>query len=211
MDRYEIGDEGGDAFEPGSGGAVLKNLLGVTDAEQMGRIESAALFEAIAWSDEAFDFRTEFRFETLQAMHRRWLGPIYQFAGEVRTVNVSKGDFMFAPVEHLQASIKEFDATLRENTPCEKLDRTDLVKAVGLVHGELLLVHPFREGNGRIARWLADMMAVQGGMPPLDWGFENDTVARTAKYFVALMRAYVKEPGDLEVLIDGAITRSLNS
>ncbi|MCH8978344.1 MAG: hypothetical protein IH945_03770 [Armatimonadetes bacterium] len=101
MDRYEIGGEGKDAFEPGSGGTVLKNHLGVTDSEEMGRIESAALFEAIAWSDEAFDFGTEFSFETLRAMHRQWLGLIYQFAGEVRTVNVSKGNFLFAPVEHL--------------------------------------------------------------------------------------------------------------
>ncbi|MCH8978343.1 MAG: Fic family protein [Armatimonadetes bacterium] len=86
-----------------------------------------------------------------------------------------------------------------------------MVKATAFVHGELLLVHPFREGNGRLARWLADLMAVQGGVPPLDWGFEVGTEARTEEYFAALRRAFMKERGDLESLIDGAITRSLTS
>lgn len=211
MSRYKIGGEGDDAFEPGSDGSVLKNHLAIVDPKEIGHVEAHALYKAISWSDDAFSFETEFSFEIIQDMHRRWLGQIYPFAGELRTVNVSKGGFMFAPVAYLENSIREFDSLVRENTPSEGLQRSELVTAIALVHAELLLVHPFREGNGRLARWLADMMAIQGGLPPLDWAFEENSEAQREEYFAALRRAYIKQPGELEALVDQALTRALTS
>ncbi|MCH7905434.1 MAG: Fic family protein [Armatimonadetes bacterium] len=211
MSRYEFSGEDDSAFEPGSDGSVLKNRLAIIDPKEIGQVEAHALFVAIAWSDEAFDFETEFSFEIIKDMHRQWLGHIYPFAGELRTVNVTKDGFMFAPVAYLENSIREIDSLVRENTPCEGLHRPELVAAIALVHSELLLVHPFREGNGRIARWLADLMAIQGGLPPLDWAFEENSEARREEYFAALRRAYIKQPGELEALVDQALTRALTS
>jgi cell filamentation protein len=59
---------------------------------------------------------------------------------------------------------------LRIHTPCLFTEESDVVEALAVVHTELVLIHPFREGNGRIARMLATVMAVQAGYPPLDFG-----------------------------------------
>lgn len=59
---------------------------------------------------------------------------------------------------------------LREHTPCREASDADVARAVAEVHAELILVHPFREGNGRLARLLALLMALQAGLPPLDFG-----------------------------------------
>ncbi len=59
---------------------------------------------------------------------------------------------------------------LRRHTPCHAANDSDITRALAEVHAELILVHPFREGNGRLARLMALLMALQAGLPPLDFG-----------------------------------------
>lgn len=89
MNRYEIGGDLNDEFEPGSNNLVLRNRLGITDSLEMGLIESEALDLAYKWSFERFEMRTQFGLAELQEMHSIWLGDIYEFAGQTRTVNIS--------------------------------------------------------------------------------------------------------------------------
>jgi cell filamentation protein len=177
----------------------------------MDEVESKALFDAIEWSLDHFPTDQPFGVETVRDMHRRWLGDIYDFAGDLRTVNLSKGGLMFAPVEHLEMSVIELNTVLLANSPCEGVNRAECVSRIALVHAELILVHPFREGNGRLARWLADLMALQADLPFLDWNFENDTEMTRQRYFAALRKGFVGDLADLEQLVDEALTRSLRS
>ncbi len=58
---------------------------------------------------------------------------------------------------------------LREYTPCASASAHTVARALAVVHGELILIHPFRDGNGRVARFLAFLMGLQAGLPPLDF------------------------------------------
>ena len=79
---------------------------------------------------------------------------------------------------------------------------------MAVVHAELLLVHPFRNGNGRLARWLADIMAVQAGYPPPDYGFSGrGSQKRRAEYLTAVKRGYLEDYAPLARFFEAAILR----
>lgn len=65
---------------------------------------------------------------------------------------------------------------LAEYTPCHYSDKDELALALGIVHVELVLIHPFREGNGRVARLLSDLMSMQAKMPPLNYALIDQTI-----------------------------------
>ena len=157
-------------FEPGSRGRVLRNLLGITRVRDMNEAESQALVLA---QDAALDrFGPEHRFTAADicALHRLWLGPIYPWAGEYRSVNIGKAGFQFAHAPLVPGLMGELErGVLRRHTPCREAGDADVARALAEVHAELILVHPFQEGNGRLARLLALLMALQAGLPPLDF------------------------------------------
>ena len=102
-------------------------------------------------------------------MHQLALGHLHAFAGKLRVVNLSKGGFNFHSAKFLEETMRDFDQRLLRPFP-STYDRTDdLIRDMALVHGELLFIHPFREGNGRTARLLADMMAQKQGHGKLRW------------------------------------------
>jgi cell filamentation protein len=208
VSRYDIGNEGEDAFEPGSDGRVLRNKLGVVDVREMDLVEARMLVAAQERSYVEIDTTTRFTVKRIRELHRWWLGSLYEFAGEIRTVNISKGLVSFAPVSGLLSGLSDLDRILGEQTPCEGMSGDELVRAIALVHGELLFLHPFREGNGRLARWLADLMALQAGRAALDWQFETNTEAKQEAYFAALRRSFAKDYAALEALIHEALNRS---
>ncbi len=77
---------------------------------------------------------------------------------------MSKGNFMFAAPAHIPQLMDDFQRKLLEKyTPCIFDSRQDVIAALAIVHTELILIHPFREGNGRLARLLATLMALQAG------------------------------------------------
>jgi len=167
--RYDIeGDQG--AFEPGSGDQVLRNKLGVTDSEEMDAVELLVLeklYQAVLVEDLP-DRRL--RVADIKKWHQRWLGNVYGGAGQERSVNMGKGDFQFAAAAQVPRLLSEFERDcLARFTPCHDLDHEALVEAIAVTHVEFILIHPFREGNGRLSRLLADVMAVQAGREPLDY------------------------------------------
>lgn len=167
-DRYATGKEG--EFQPGSGDRVLRNKLGITDSAEMDEAELVLLeklYEAVLV--EALPDR---RLTTLdlKTWHRRWLGNIYDWAGQERAVNLAKGDFHFAAAAQVPRLLATFERDcLARFTPCHVTSTGELAEAVAITHVEFILIHPFREGNGRLSRLLADVMAVQSGRDPLDY------------------------------------------
>ena len=90
--------------------------------------------------------------------------------GRYRQVNVSKEGFPFAAAAQIPRLMGEFERdVLRRCTPCSFADRAEVIRALGETHIELVLIHPFREGNGRLARVLSTLMALQAGLPLLDF------------------------------------------
>jgi len=158
-------------FQPGSRGRVLRNLLGIVRVRDMNEAESQALELAQENAVGRFSMDHSFTAEDIRALHSLWLAPIYSWAGEYRSVNIGKGGFQFAHAPLIAGLMTVLErGALRRHTPCRALDDATLAVALAEVHAELILIHPFREGNGRVARLLALLMALQAGLPPLDFG-----------------------------------------
>lgn len=157
-------------FEPGSRGRVLRNLLGITRVRDINLAESQALEIAQDLALERFSADHRFTARDIRELHALWLGPIYSWAGEFRSVDIGKGGFQFAHARLIQGLMAELErGALNRHTPCRPTDDATVALALAQVHAELILVHPFREGNGRLARLLALLMALQAGLPPLDF------------------------------------------
>jgi len=201
-DRYDVGVQG--EFEPGSEDRVLRNKLGVTDPEEMDEIELRLLqqlYEAIL-IEELPDRRLVVA--DLKTWHRRWLGNVYAWAGEERSVNLSKGSFPFAAAAQVTRLLAEFERDcLARFTPCRDLADFELVNAIATTHVEFILIHPFREGNGRISRLLADVMAVQATRGPLDYTVWD---AGKQDYFDAIQTGMTGDYAPMRKLVEQALT-----
>lgn len=183
MDRYQVGGAEGQS-EPGSDGRVLANKLGIIDPDEMDDLESQLLedlYESVLWRH--FPDRRLWVAD-LKTWHRRWLGNVYGWAGKERSVNMAKGDFHFAAAARIGPLLDNFEEEcLGRYTPCHGLNVDALIDAIAVTHVEFILIHPFREGNGRLSRLLADVMAVQAGRDPMDY---SDWEADREGYFAAI-------------------------
>ena len=206
--RYDVTNLPEAQFEPGSRRRVLRNLLGITRAREMNVIEIRALQSATDHFIRQFDENHHFTAEDIRDMHRAWLGGIYAWAGEYRNVNVSKGDFLFAAADRIVALMSDFQRDiLARRTPCRFSGRQDVADALAGVHVELVLIHPFRDGNGRIARTLAMLMALQAGLPQLD--FTPLTGKQRTKYFAAIQAGIDRNYRPMAEIFTSLIERSL--
>ncbi|MHB1274187.1 MAG: Fic/DOC family protein [Rhodanobacter sp.] len=200
--RYDAaGDQG--AFEPGSGDQVLRNQLGVTSPEEMDEIELdllAQLYQAVLVED--LPDRT-LRVADLMTWHRRWLGNVYGWAGTERSVNMGKGGFHFAAAAQIPPLLTVFERDcLARFTPCHGLGRAALAEAVAVTHVEFILIHPFREGNGRLSRLLADVMVVQAGLEPLDYSVWD---ADKPAYFGAIHAGMAGDYAPMQRLVEAVL------
>jgi cell filamentation protein len=195
-------------LEPKSHGRVLKNLLGVTRKRAMDQVEAREQLRALEELIGLYDERHRFTAADVRRIHRIWLGPIYAWAGEYRQVNVSKGDFPFAAARQIPRLITELEkGPLREFTPCRVASPDEVVRAIAIVHTELMLIHPFREGNGRVGRLLAILMALQAGLPPLDFGGIKGR--KRLEYFAAVRAGLDRDYGPMERMFSGVVRRTL--
>lgn len=168
--RYDTSHLIEDQPEPGSRGRVLKNKLGVTSKREMDSHEKAEQIRTIEELTNIFGVDHRFTASGICKMHKLWLGGIYEWAGKYRQVTMSKSGFPFAfpaQISRLMAELEK--GPLHKYTPCRFKTLEDVIKALAIVHTELVLIHPFREGNGRVARMLATLMALQSELPPLDF------------------------------------------
>lgn len=145
--RYEVtGPEG--EFEPGSSEQVLRNLVGITSAADMDDVELQLLGQL--YDDvlvQNFPART-LRVDDLKAWHRLWLGNVYPWAGQERSVNIGKDGFQFAAAHLVPNLLREFEhKCLTPWTPCGRLPPGDVVHAIAVTHVELILIHPVPRGK----------------------------------------------------------------
>ena len=174
---------------------VLENKLGVTDSAKLARMEeriskakALELFETGLL--DQFEVGT---FQGLAQIHQYLFGEIYNFAGQVRTVNIAKGNFRFAPVLYLQAALEHI-GQMPQSTFDEIVEK----------YIEMNVAHPFREGNGRSTRLWLDAILKKELRQVIDW-------SRVDKedYLLAMERSPVKDL-EIKTLLRAALTDRIN-
>lgn len=194
-------------FQPGSRGRVLRNLLGITRVRDMNEAESQALELAQETALDRYGPDHRFTADDICALHRLWLGPIYPWSGKYRSVNIGKDGFQFAHAPLIAGLMAEFErGALRRYTPCREANDADVARALAEVHAELILMHPFREGNGRLARLLVLLMALQAGLPPLDFSPLSGRGKRA--YVAGIHAAMGRDYAPLAAMLTRVIERS---
>ena len=134
------------------------------------------------------------KFKTLQAIHSYLFGDIYDFAGKIRTVNLAKGNFRFAPLMYLEAALQNID----------KMPQSDFDEIIEK-YVEMNIAHPFREGNGRSTRiWLDHMLKCEIGRV-VDWSKVDKE-----DYLLAMERSPIKDI-EIKYLLKQALTDEINS
>lgn len=207
-DRYATTGLEEDQHEPGSRGRVLKNLLGITSKREMDRIEGREQVRALEKLASLYDKDHRFTAADICRIHKVWLGSIYSWAGRYRQVNVKKDGFPFAAAAHIPKLMKEFeDGPLGTFTPSRPASPDDLAKALAAVHVELVLIHPFREGNGRVARLLAVLMGLQAGLPALF--FDRLSGLKRREYFAAVRAGLDRNYEPMAEMFTAVIRRTL--
>lgn len=175
---------------------ALENKLGITNSAELAREEeriskrkAVELFES-----GALDKLTPGRFTSLQAIHKALFENIYDFAGELRTVNLAKGNFRFAPLMYLEAALANIDK-MPQSTYDEIIEK----------YVEMNIAHPFREGNGRSTRLWLDQMLKAGIGQVVDWSKVDKE-----DYLLAMERSPIKDV-EIKVLLKAALTDDVNS
>ena len=174
---------------------VLGNKLGITDSVSLARVEekiskkkAVELFES-----GRLDSLEAGTYSALAEIHKFLFEDIYEFAGKVREVNLSKGNFRFAPVMYLQVSLENI----------EKMPQSNFDKIIEK-YVEMNIAHPFREGNGRSTRILLDLILKKEINKVVDWSKvdKND-------YLLAMERSPIKDI-EIKYLLKQALTDKIN-
>ena len=175
---------------------ALENKLGLTSSADLAREEerlskkkAVELFE-----NGVLDTLPAGKFSTLQAIHKSLFEDIYDFAGKLRTVNLAKGNFRFAPLMYLEAALENIDK-MPQFTFDEIIEK----------YVEMNIAHPFREGNGRSTRiWLGHILKTEIGKV-MDWSKVDKE-----DYLLAMERSPIKDV-EIKALLKAALSDEINS
>ena len=174
---------------------ALENKFGITDSAELARIEekisktkALQLFE-----NGTLDKMQAGSFQSLADIHKALFEDIYVFAGQIRTVNLAKGNFRFAPVMYLHAALKHIEK-MPQSTFDEIIEK----------YVEMNVAHPFREGNGRATRIWLDAILKKELHKVIDWNAvdKND-------YLLAMERSPIKDI-EIKYLLRQALTDRVN-
>lgn len=152
---------------PNNESELLPNRLGLKTTEDIGLSEFEGFLKAEILLTEKLTARTKFSIKYIKKLHKTALKHLYSFAGEYRDVNMSKAGFPFPAAKFLPNSMTEFQDEVLSKLPSKYDNQDELIRDIAIVHGELLFIHPFREGNGRTARILANLMCRKQGYKAL--------------------------------------------
>lgn len=175
---------------------ILENKLGITDSVELAKAEEKiSKKRAIELFESGYlNHLKPGTFKSLAEIHKYLFGPIYGFAGQIRTVNISKGNFRFAPIMYLEAALENIEK-MPQSTYDEIIEK----------YVEMNIAHPFREGNGRSMRiWLDHMLKKEIGKV-VDWRLVDKE-----DYLLAMERSPVKDV-EIKVLLKEALTDEVDS
>jgi cell filamentation protein len=197
-------------YESGSDEQVLKNLLGIKSKEKIDLLEASLLVKTVDKLIDTYNQTRSLTANDICKIHKIWLGSIYSWAGKYRQVNMSKDGFPFAAANLIPKLMTDFEKTcLHKFTPCNFETEDKITEALAIVHVEFVLIHPFREGNGRIARLISNLMALQAGLPELD--FTEITGEEKEKYFAAVRAGLDRNYQPMKDIFDGVIKKTLKN
>ncbi|WP_341520945.1 putative adenosine monophosphate-protein transferase Fic [Pseudomonas sp. G.S.17] len=165
LDKYGVGQD--PYCYPGT--SVLRNLLDLTDDQTLSEAERAlseVAADAIEFAPPPYDL------SYLQSVHRRLFADLYEWAGELRTVDISKDSTHFCTTSRIEPEAKKLFTHLAQANWFQGLDRSALVAASAELFGDLNVVHPFREGNGRAQRILFEHIIVNAGYEISWWAVD---------------------------------------
>lgn len=175
---------------------VITNKLGITDSPTLAREEERISKKSATrlFEQNLLNNMSSGTWTTLQDIHKVLFQDIYDFAGELRTVNISKGNFRFVPVMYLSEAVKTI-----ESMPQNSFD--EIVEK----YVEMNVAHPFREGNGRSMRlWLDHMLCVEL-QKTIDWSQIDKE-----KYLSAMARSPVNDL-EIKAVLAKALTDDINN
>lgn len=207
-DKYDTYGFEEEQREPGSRGRVLKNLLGIKSTRLMEAIEAREYDRLMREIPAQYKIDQRLTAQDVCNIHKSWLGSIYPWAGRYRSIDLTKPGIRFAHAKHIPKEMVDLEkGAFSEYTPCCFMAKDKLVKALAVVHVELIVIHPFREGNGRVSRLISILMAGQAGLPPLDfWGIRGKVVEQ---YFSAVRAGWLKNYEPMENIFKEVIERTV--
>ena len=174
---------------------MLENKLGITDSAELARIEEKiSKQKAVEMFESGYLESLEAgTFESLAKIHKYLFDEIYDFAGEVRKVNISKGNFRFAPLMYLDAALQSIDK-MPQSTFDEIVEK----------YVEMNVAHPFRDGNGRSTRIWLDLMLKKEIGYVVDWSKVDKE-----DYLLAMERSPIKDI-EIKFLLKNSLTDNVN-
>ena len=174
---------------------MLENKLGITDSAELARIEEKiSKQKAVEMFESGYLESLEAgTFESLAKIHKYLFDEIYDFAGEVRKVNISKGNFRFAPLMYLDAALQSIDK-MPQSTFDEIVEK----------YVEMNVAHPFREGNGRSTRIWLDLMLKKEIGYVVDWSKVDKE-----DYLLAMERSPIKDI-EIKFLLKNSLTDNVS-
>ncbi len=172
-----------------------ENKLGITDSAELARIEEKiSKQKAVEMFESGYLESLEAgTFEGLAKIHKYLFDEIYDFAGEVRKVNISKGNFRFAPLMYLDTALQSIDK-MPQSTFDEIVEK----------YVEMNVAHPFREGNGRSTRIWLDLMLKKEIGYVVDWSKVDKE-----DYLLAMERSPIKDI-EIKFLLKNSLTDNVN-
>lgn len=175
---------------------ALENKSGITDSAELAREEEKISKKKAVWLFESgtLDTLPVGTFSALQAIHKYLFEEIYDFAGKLRTVNIAKSNFRFAPLIYLEAALANIDK-MPQSTYDEIIEK----------YVEMNIVHPFRECNGRSTRIWLDLMLKKGISKVVDWSKVDKE-----DYLLAMERSPIKDT-EIKVVLKSALTSDINN
>ena len=156
-------------------------------------IDAKSKLKAYALFGSDFNKTDPGTIKNLQQIHGYLFGGLYDFAGQIREVNISKGGFMFAPAQYLSTTLKVIE-NMPETTFDEIMDK----------YVEMNVAHPFREGNGRSTRIWLDLMLKRSLKRCVDWSKINKND------YLNSMKKSVTDSTDIRKFVLGALTDKIN-
>ena len=175
---------------------MLENKLGLTSSAELAREEERISKKkaAMLFENHILDNLKSGKFSTLQTIHKYLFDEIYDFAGKLRTVNIAKGNFRFAPLMYIESALKNIDEMPQSNFD-EIIEK----------YVEMNIAHPFREGNGRSTRiWLDHMLKTEIGKV-IDW-----SKVEKEDYLLAMERSPIRDI-EIKYVLKNALTDEIDS